>query len=235
MRKKPFLKISLTRQVLLHADCIWHLVIHSVNPEMDSFCVCATRQKSLMYIGWCASYQATYCRHTSCYIELVTGMQLTCRMTLFALAHQQSLTCATVLVCMATPMLSSLTFGIPCMQEAGKSVVYNLSFAQAWNEDARDTLKLIAHLRDVRDGKAEQKAFRLCVKWLYKKHPLTLIENLVEIVQVRSGPATQKIAVTMNKLCTLACTVHKPLDQTGNQNIQWHSSLDLGETLLAPS
>ena len=55
---------------------------------------------------------------------------------------------------------------------------------QAWNEDPLDTLKLIAHLRDVRDGKAEQKAFRLCVRWLYEKHPLTLIENLPEIVKV---------------------------------------------------
>ena len=61
--------------------------------------------------------------------------------------------------------------------------------AQAWEEDPLDTLKLMAHLRDVRDGKAEQKAFRLCVKWLYERHPLTLIENLQEIVEVYTSTA----------------------------------------------
>ena len=55
---------------------------------------------------------------------------------------------------------------------------------QAWNEDPLDTLKLIAHLRDVRGGKGEQPLFHDCVKWLLKKHPLTLIANLTEVVEV---------------------------------------------------
>ena len=56
---------------------------------------------------------------------------------------------------------------------------------QAWQEDSLDTLKLIAHLRDVRDGKGEQKLFHDCVAWMRAHHPLTLIANLREVVEVR--------------------------------------------------
>ena len=59
-----------------------------------------------------------------------------------------------------------------------------LECLQAWQEDPLDTLKLIAHLRDVRDGKGEQALFHDCVSWLRKEHPLTLITNLKEIVEV---------------------------------------------------
>lgn len=55
---------------------------------------------------------------------------------------------------------------------------------QAWQEDAADTLKLIALLRDVRGGKGEQKLFHECAMWLAKHHPLTLITNLSEVVKV---------------------------------------------------
>ena len=57
-------------------------------------------------------------------------------------------------------------------------------YLQAWQEDPLDTLKLIAHLRDVRGGKGEQKLFHECATWLEKHHPLTLITNLPEIVKV---------------------------------------------------
>lgn len=50
-----------------------------------------------------------------------------------------------------------------------------------------DTLKLIAHMRDIRDGKGEQKQFYSCVKWLAKHHPLTLTSNLSHVVQVRQA------------------------------------------------
>lgn len=53
---------------------------------------------------------------------------------------------------------------------------------QAWEEDPLDTLKLIAHLRDVRDGKADQNLFHDCIVWLCQEHPL--LANLDEIVKV---------------------------------------------------
>ena len=42
----------------------------------------------------------------------------------------------------------------------------------------------MALLRDVRGGKGEQKLFHECAIWLLKHHPLTLISNLSEIVEV---------------------------------------------------
>ena len=48
----------------------------------------------------------------------------------------------------------------------------------------------MAHLRDVRGGKGEQGLFHDCVAWLQEQHPLTLITNLREIVEVnRLAPA----------------------------------------------
>lgn len=60
----------------------------------------------------------------------------------------------------------------------------NMCCLQAWQEDSLDTLKLIAHLRDVRGGKGEQKLFHDCVAWMRQQHPLTLIANLQEVVEV---------------------------------------------------
>ena len=60
---------------------------------------------------------------------------------------------------------------------------------QAWEEDPLETLKLIAHLRDVRDGKADRILFHDCIAWLWEHHPLTLLANLEEIVKV-SGTAS---------------------------------------------
>lgn len=55
---------------------------------------------------------------------------------------------------------------------------------QAWQEESLDTLKLIAHMRDIRDGKGEKKQFYTCAKWLAKHHPLTLAGNLSQIIDV---------------------------------------------------
>ncbi|KAL0025081.1 hypothetical protein WJX79_005924 [Trebouxia sp. C0005] len=60
----------------------------------------------------------------------------------------------------------------------------HLLLQQAWEEDPLDTLKLIAHLRDVRDGKADRNLFHDCIAWLWEHHPLTLLANLDEIVKV---------------------------------------------------
>lgn len=53
-----------------------------------------------------------------------------------------------------------------------------------WEEDPLDTLKLIAHLRDVRDGKADKGLFYDCIAWPWQEHPLTLLANLDEVVKV---------------------------------------------------
>lgn len=69
-----------------------------------------------------------------------------------------------------------------------------------------DTLKLVAHLRDVRDGKADQDLFHDCIAWLWQEHPLTLLANLDEIIKVttatharketRAGKSLRDVAIT---------------------------------------
>ncbi|DBA76510.1 TPA: hypothetical protein ACH3X2_008568 [Trebouxia sp. C0005] len=73
----------------------------------------------------------------------------------------------------------------------------NQLLQQAWQEDPLDTLKLIAHLRDVRDGKGEQKLFHDCVAWMREQHPLTLIANLREVVEVGYWKDLLEMAVSM--------------------------------------
>ena len=65
----------------------------------------------------------------------------------------------------------------------------------------------MAHLRDVRGGKGEQKLFHECVAWLKKRHPLTLITNLPEIVKVRlQATNTVSAEPLMNCLLSSAYT-----------------------------
>lgn len=64
------------------------------------------------------------------------------------------------------------------------SIYKSSNVLQAWQEDALDTVKLIAHLRDVRDGKGDKKQFQTCVQWLAKHQTATLVKNLPEIVKV---------------------------------------------------
>ena len=71
---------------------------------------------------------------------------------------------------------------------------------QAWEEDPLDTLKLIAHLRDVRDGKADRNLFHDCIAWLWQHHPLTLLGNLDEIVKV-SGTAAHCSKGSLDASC----------------------------------
>ncbi len=63
-----------------------------------------------------------------------------------------------------------------------------------------DTLKLIAHLRDVRDGKADQNLFHDCIAWLWQDHPLTLLANLDEIVKV-NGTAAHSAKEDLTSSC----------------------------------
>ena len=71
---------------------------------------------------------------------------------------------------------------IPSMSFASGST--RIVVFQAWEEDPLDTLKLIAHMRDVRDGKADRDLFHYCMAWLWQEHPLTLLANLDEVVKV---------------------------------------------------
>eukprot|EP00803_Ostreobium_quekettii_P009980 evm.model.scf_576.4 EVM.evm.TU.scf_576.4 scf_576:21094-23265(+) len=56
--------------------------------------------------------------------------------------------------------------------------------AAAWAEDADTALRLVFHLRDVREGKGEQAAFYACLRWLRGNHPRTLIANLRHVAAV---------------------------------------------------
>ena len=56
---------------------------------------------------------------------------------------------------------------------------------QAWEEHRLDTLKLVAQLRDVRNGKADQHSAHECLAWLFQQTPLTVVANLEELPKVR--------------------------------------------------
>ena len=47
-----------------------------------------------------------------------------------------------------------------------------------------ETLQLVAHLRDVREGTGEKERGRDAFIWLAQKHPRTLLVNLPEMVKV---------------------------------------------------
>ncbi len=82
---------------------------------------------------------------------------------------------------------------------------------QAWEEDPLDTLKLIAHLRDVRDGKADRDLFHDCIAWLWEHHPLTLLANLEEIVKVNDTAACFSKGSSLDHImpwpCCMLCTL----------------------------
>ena len=55
---------------------------------------------------------------------------------------------------------------------------------QAWERSPLETLQLVAHLRDVREGKGESRCGSDAYIWLAHYHPRTLIVNLPEVVKV---------------------------------------------------
>ena len=73
-----------------------------------------------------------------------------------------------------------LNFYFDVLQKTPRSSIeYHLH--EAWSEDALLTLKLIFQLRDIRKGKGAKIEFHHCLLWLYKRHPLTLIENVQHV------------------------------------------------------
>ena len=61
---------------------------------------------------------------------------------------------------------------------------------QAWECAPLETLQLVAHLRDVREGKGEKERGWDAYIWLAQKHPRTLLVNLPEVVKVLVFAAT---------------------------------------------
>ena len=55
---------------------------------------------------------------------------------------------------------------------------------ESWNSNPEQTLRIIANLRDVREGKAIRYQTYLCWYWLYENHPQTLYNNLENFTEV---------------------------------------------------
>ncbi|CAG7816231.1 unnamed protein product [Allacma fusca] len=53
----------------------------------------------------------------------------------------------------------------------------------SWRDNPLHTLKLIAVLRDIRDGKGIRRQYQDCLYWMYIYHPKTLYENLEELLK----------------------------------------------------
>jgi hypothetical protein len=56
-----------------------------------------------------------------------------------------------------------------------------LLLQESWKESRDLTLRLIAHLRDVRGGKGERHAAEVCWRWLLQNHPEQVTANAVNI------------------------------------------------------
>ena len=67
---------------------------------------------------------------------------------------------------------------------------------QGWGEDRLVTLQLIAHLRDIRNGKGETACSLDAYVWLAKHHPRTLLVNLPEMVKVGTVFHTKSVTLT---------------------------------------
>lgn len=53
----------------------------------------------------------------------------------------------------------------------------------SWKFNNQDTLKLLAYLRDIRNGKAIRYQYYVCLLWLYNHHPRTLLKNLSILIE----------------------------------------------------
>ena len=80
---------------------------------------------------------------------------------------------------------------------------------QAWEHAPLETLQLVAHLRDVREGKGEKRCGSDAYIWLAHYHPRTLIINLPEVVKV---PPATTLALFLLDTCA------KP-----GMEVTWHS------------
>ena len=72
---------------------------------------------------------------------------------------------------------------------------------QAWAEDPLEALRLVAQLRDIRNGKGVTTAGQECLTWLQERHPLTLAANLEEVVRV-SGSCHRTCCRQQHRWCS---------------------------------
>lgn len=72
----------------------------------------------------------------------------------------------------------------PSCVESGYLASLRCCDLQAWARAPVETLQLVAHLRDVREGKGERERGWDAYIWLAHKHPRTLLVNLPEMVKV---------------------------------------------------
>lgn len=56
-----------------------------------------------------------------------------------------------------------------------------LLFKEAFEEDSTLAMKCLFYLRDCRGGQGERRFFRVCLKWLAKNYPSTVIRNIAQI------------------------------------------------------
>lgn len=97
---------------------------------------------------------------------------------------------------------------------------------QAWKEEPLAALQLIAHLRDIRNGKGENARALDAYVWLARHHPRTLLANLPEMVEV----------CTHACMCLTHCTRCRPslALMASLLHFGWHTDL-MCYCMLKPS
>lgn len=99
---------------------------------------------------------------------------------------------------------------------------------KSWSSNALDTLKLVANLRDIRKGKSIRYQSTTCLYWLYQNHPLTLYNNLENLVEV--GYWKDLLHVLMTILFDGFVGPHLKFDDAPDAS---YSRLDLGDRMKA--
>lgn len=77
---------------------------------------------------------------------------------------------------------SRVDFFFHITEDAQKEKTIEL-LAKSWNTNALDSLKLVAFLRDCRNGKGIRRQYHMCLLWLFDNHFETLIHNVQHLVE----------------------------------------------------